>query len=155
MAGVQRGHVPPLARAPRRRRPSLLLDPEWPGVPAAAARLQACYPDPADVARLVAAEPLLLAEDLDRVLAELERCGRLLWRRVPCWRACGRCVHRMCAARSKQRRPADPRLPALTARCRVPLRLAAGGAGVRARDALLADPGLASQAARLSHLSLW
>ena len=53
-------------------RPSLLLDPEWGGVEARAAGLAAVYSE-AEVARLVAAEPLLLAEDLEAVLAELQR----------------------------------------------------------------------------------
>lgn len=53
-------------------RPSLLLPPEWERVPAAAAALARRYSEP-EVARLVAAEPLLLAEDVEAVLAELQR----------------------------------------------------------------------------------
>lgn len=41
-------------------------------MPEAVARLQAHYTD-AELARMVTAEPLLLVEDVDAILAELER----------------------------------------------------------------------------------
>lgn len=53
-------------------RPSLLLPPEWERVPAAAAALADRYSEE-EVARLVVAEPLLLAEDVEAILAELQR----------------------------------------------------------------------------------
>lgn len=53
-------------------RPSLLLDPEWGGVPAAVAALARHY-DPREVAHLASQQPLLLAESVDDVLAELQR----------------------------------------------------------------------------------
>ncbi|KAL4431202.1 hypothetical protein ABPG75_006458 [Micractinium tetrahymenae] len=53
-------------------RPSLLLSPEWERLPAAAAALARRYSEE-EVALLVAAEPLLLAEDVEAILAELQR----------------------------------------------------------------------------------
>ncbi|PSC76419.1 ATP-dependent zinc metalloprotease FTSH mitochondrial isoform A [Micractinium conductrix] len=53
-------------------RPSLLVPPEWERLPAGVAALQARYSEE-EVARLAAAEPLLLADDVEAVLAELQR----------------------------------------------------------------------------------
>lgn len=53
-------------------RPSLLLDGEWEGVAERAAALGRHYSE-AEVARIVQAEPLLLAEELQGVLEELQR----------------------------------------------------------------------------------
>ena len=56
-----------------RQRPSLLLDGEWERVAGGAAQLGAVYEE-AEVARIASAEPLLLVEDLQHILAELQRC---------------------------------------------------------------------------------
>lgn len=55
-------------------RPSLLLEGEWEQVPKRVEQLAAHYTEE-EVARLVAVEPLLLVEDIEEVLAELQRCG--------------------------------------------------------------------------------
>ena len=77
-AAGTRARLPRGARAlPNRptahaHRPSLLLGSELAGVPEAVARLRAHYTD-TELARMVSAEPLLLVEDVDAILAELER----------------------------------------------------------------------------------
>jgi hypothetical protein len=55
------------------RCPGLLAPAEAGGVAAALAALELHYPDPTDVASILAAEPAVLLEDVDRALAELGR----------------------------------------------------------------------------------
>ena len=55
------------------RRPELLLDGEFERLPAALAKLAAAFPA-SDVGKMVAAQPLLLVEDIDIIIDELRRC---------------------------------------------------------------------------------
>ena len=54
------------------QRPSLLLDAEWKKVPIALEKLAEHYDEQA-IAKMVTAEPLLLVEDVNKILKELER----------------------------------------------------------------------------------
>lgn len=54
------------------QRPSLLLDVEWPKVPVALEKLSEHY-NAEDIASMVSQEPLLLVEDVNKILKELER----------------------------------------------------------------------------------
>ena len=56
------------------RRPELLLDSEFERLPAALAKLAAAFPA-SDVGKMVAAQPLLLVEDIDIIIDELRRCA--------------------------------------------------------------------------------
>ena len=53
-------------------RPELLLDGEFQRLPAALEKLEAAFPD-SDVGGMVAAQPLLLVEDIEVVIEELRR----------------------------------------------------------------------------------
>jgi hypothetical protein len=72
------------------QRPSLLLDGEWERVAGGAAQLAAVYAE-AEVAKLASSEPLLLVEDLQHILAELQRCECGMG--VFAMPGCGLCVH--------------------------------------------------------------
>jgi fermentation-respiration switch protein FrsA (DUF1100 family) len=75
------------------QRPSLLLDGEWERVAGGAAQLAAIYAE-AEVAKLASAEPLLLVEDLQHILAELQRCaGGVAWLYAWLWVHECMCVH--------------------------------------------------------------
>lgn len=54
------------------QRPSLLLNPEWSKIGACLSGLQTHYSDK-DIAAMVSKEPLLLVEDVEKILRELER----------------------------------------------------------------------------------
>ncbi len=62
-------------RAAAPARPELLLDHEFERLPDALAKLQAAFPN-SDVGSMVAAQPLLLVEDIALVIDELRRCAR-------------------------------------------------------------------------------
>lgn len=119
------------------QRPSLLLAGEWERVPGAVRQLLALYSEE-EAARLATAEPVLLADDVEEVLAELGRWAgqarALALQAVQpscCGMPCCQCA-----------------LQAVRFRCRLLPQQ-------DARATLLQQPSLASNVSRLSHLSLW
>ena len=71
-------------------RPELLLDGEFQRLPAALEKLEAAFPN-SDVGGMVAAQPLLLVEDIEVVIEELRRrapCGRRGVQQTCGWTLC-------------------------------------------------------------------
>ena len=163
-AGRPRSFHPPNPLPPLQR-PSLLLDGEWQRVPGGVAALAARYSE-AEAARLAAAEPLLLAEDLEHVLQELGRCAACSFCLPPqlanlqCWATCRGLTteweqpppqqQRLRQPARDRRRSTSPAGPPPLPRPRRRLM-----PQQPARELLLAQPSLAGQVSRLQHLSLW